>query len=245
LDDLEIERMSKFEENYWWFEGRRKIIINLLEQHISHNSNLKILDVGCGTGGTTTKLKQFGVVYGTDFSFSALKYSSKQGLKNLAKTIDYNLPFPSETFDVITILDALEHIKQDLKALLEIKRVLKKDGLILICVPAYQFLWSDHDVALSHYRRYNSKSLSRLLNQASLKTERLSYMITFLFPLLAIFRLLSKLKKPKENPEPTLVSFPDSINSFFKKILYLESRLIKKIDLPFGLSVICLVKKSQ
>jgi len=244
MEDLEIERMAKFENTYWWFEGRRKIILTLLEKYSPSNSNQKILDVGCGTGATTIMLKQFGNVYGIDYSFSALKNSSKKGLKNLARIGIYDLPFASETFDIITILDALEHTEYDNKVLLELKRILKKDGVILITVPAYQSLWSDHDVALSHFRRYNSKSLSKLLNQTKFKPVCLSYMITFLFPFLAIFRLLSKLKH-NENPEPTLVPLPKIINSLFKRILFLESSIIKKLELPFGLSVICVAKKTK
>ncbi len=245
MEDLEIERMAKFEDKYWWFEGRRKIILNLLEKYRSSNQNQKILDVGCGTGGTTIRLKRFGEVYGGDYSFSALQHSSKLGLKNLARIGIYDLPFPSETFDVITILDALEHIEHDDKVLFELKRILKKDGMILITVPAYQFLWSDHDVALDHYRRYNSKSISELLSKTRLEPIRISYMITFLFPLLATFRLLSKLKRREKPPEPTLVPFPQVINNLFKKILFLESRILPKYNLLFGLSIICLVKKSS
>ena len=137
----------------------------------------------------------------------------------------------------------MEHIKDDLLVLKELKRILKNDGLIFLTVPAYQFLWSDHDVSLSHYRRYNAKKLSIVVERAGLKKVRISYMITILFPALAIFRLLSKLKKSNPNPTPTLIRVPKYVNKFLVKVLSLENKILQKINLPFGLSLICIIKK--
>jgi len=242
MEDKEIERMCEFEENYWWFIGRKQIIISTLQNQLKDKTNLKILDVGCGTGGTTSSLTKFGTTYGTDFSTKALQFSNKRGL-NVLKSGVYELPFISETFDIITIFDTLEHIKDDLLVLKELKRILKNDGLIFLTVPAYQFLWSDHDVSLSHYRRYNAKKLSIVVERAGLKKVRISYMITILFPALAIFRLVSKLKKSNPNPTPSLIRVPKYVNKFLKKVLSLENKILQKINLPFGLSLICIVKK--
>jgi len=234
--------MAEFEKKYWWFLGRQKIIVSVLEKEIGPNSNCKILDIGCGTGGTTLSLNQFGSTYGIDSSFSALKYCNQRGLEKVVKSSSYELPFSSNSFDLVTILDVLEHIKNDLKVLKEVKRVLKKDGTILITVPAYQFLWSEHDLAVSHYRRYNSKTLSSIINQSGFKVVRISYFVSFLFPLLAVYRIASKLKKSKSNPKSHLIQLPTSINILLQKILHLENWILDKTNLPFGLSIVCVAK---
>jgi len=171
MKDKEIQRISEFEEDYWWFIGRKKIIQTTIEKELKKNRDLKILDVGCGTGGTTSDLKRFGAVYGIDFSFSALQFSAKRGLQVLKGAVN-KLPFLDETFDMITMFDALEHIEDHLLVVKELSRILKKTGIIFITVPAYQFLWSQHDVAVSHFRRYNSKSISKVVTKGGLSIYR-------------------------------------------------------------------------
>jgi len=139
MENKEIQQMAEFEENYWWFKGRKKIIETILENQIKNESNLKILDIGCGTGATTLVLTKFGTVFGTDYSMSALKYSNHRGLDVLRSSV-YELPFSSESFNVITIFDVLEHLENDQKVLKELKRILKKK-------------WSDfhHSSCLSNF----------------------------------------------------------------------------------------------
>src|SRR5689334_9843603 len=111
-----VEHLATFENDYWWFVGRRKIIMTLLEEYLKKypdKRSLKILDIGCGTGGTTKALAKFGDVYASDSSLTALKYTRKNGLDKLIRCSASNLPFRPETFDTITILDALEYIKDD------------------------------------------------------------------------------------------------------------------------------------
>lgn len=242
LKDKEIDRMSEFEEGYWWFVGRRKIIDIILNKEIKNN-NLKILDVGCGTGHTTLSLKKFGITFGSDMSFSALKHSKIRGLELIVNSNSTQLPFIENSFDIITMLDVLEHTPNDLEVLLELKKILKKDGRILITVPAYQFLWSEHDVALSHYRRYNSKNLRSVLNKSGFKITRISYFISIIFPLIVIYRLISKLKKSKSNSKAQLIKLPNFIDKILQKILFFESKILDKTNLPCGLSLVCVAKK--
>lgn len=243
MKEQEINKMAQFEESYWWFVGRRKIVLSVLQKFIGDRKDLKILDVGCGTGGTTTLLKKFGTVYGIDFSMQALKFSSNKGLKSVLKSSVLKLPFKEETFDLITILDSLEHIKDDVGVLIELKKILKKDGIILIAVPAYQFLWSEHDIALSHFRRYNSHTLSKIIENAGLEKIWQSYAISVLFPFIALYRIIKKPTLDQKNAKSNLVSLSDGINNFLIRLLILESKIIKKISLPFGLSLLCIVRK--
>jgi len=241
MKDKEIQRISEFEEDYWWFIGRKKIIQTMIENELKKNRNLKILDVGCGTGGTTSDLKRFGAVYGIDFSFSALQFSTKRGLQVLKGAVN-KLPFLDDTFDMITMFDALEHIEDDLLVVKELSRILKKTGMIFITVPAYQFLWSGHDVAVSHFRRYNSKSISKVVSKGGLTMYRMSYFITIPFLPIALFRLFSKLKTKKPKSDLAVIRFPKLIDKIFQNILFFESKLLQKINLPFGLSIICVAK---
>lgn len=242
MEDKEIQQMSEFEEDYWWFKGRKKIIQSLLNTQIKDKLNLKILDVGCGSGGTTSILTEFGTVYGIDFSFSALKFSNQRGLKVLKSDV-YEMPFSSESFDIVTMFDSLEHIENELKVLSEIKRVMKKNSLLFITVPAYQFLWSNHDEALLHFRRYNSKNLDLVIKNTGLNNIRMSYFVSIIFLPLALFRIFSKLKTNKEKPKPTLIRVPKFIDEILQKLLFFENRLMQKVNLPFGLSLMCIAKK--
>jgi len=231
MKDEEIERMSEFERNYWWFVGRRKIIHTILQNEIKKKSDLRILDIGCGTGFTTLSLKKFGDIVGTDGSFSALRHCNKIGLNQVIKSDSYYLPFADKTFDMITMLDVLEHIENDLRVLEELNRVLKKDGIIIITVPAYQFLWSQHDVALSHYRRYNIKTLSKVIIKTGFKVIRISYFISFLFPIIAIFRFIKNLNKTNSVQRSNLKRLPPILNNTLQRILSIENKTLSKMNL--------------
>lgn len=245
MKDVEIKRMAEFELGYWWFVGRRRVVETVLKKELENKSELKILDLGCGTGQTALSLEKFGVVYGTDRSFSALKYSFQNGLNKVVESDSYHLPFKENTFDLVTMLDVLEHVKNDLRALKELKRVLKKNSMILITVPAYQFLWSEHDIALSHYRRYNSHGLAIVLKEAGFRISRISYFISILFPIILAYRSITKLKKDKPNPQTQLISLPKFIDSILQKILFLEAKILNTTNLPFGASIVCIAKISN
>jgi ubiquinone/menaquinone biosynthesis C-methylase UbiE len=245
VDDSDlITQLAGFEDDYWWFVGRRKIIITLIEEHLKHTdkTNLKILDVGCGTGRITKALTKFGDVYGSDYSMAALKYARGYGLGNLIHCSASNLPYRSETFDIITIFDVIEHIKDDVPVIKEISTCLKTDGAIFISVPAFQSLWSNHDIAVGHFRRYNTKSLLRVLMASGLQDLRTSYFISLVFPFISAYRMISyrlRLRKTT-SPKPDLIRLPSLINKCLKQILFFESKLLSQRNLPFGISLLCI-----
>ena len=238
-----ITQLSEFEDDYWWNVGRRKILSDLINEHSENAKNLEILDVGCGSGGTSTAFLQFGNVTGTDFSHLALKIAKNKGLTNVVRSSSISLPLQSEKFDIITILDVIEHIQDDKSVLKEIWRLLKPNGIVIVTVPAFQFLWSEHDIVSSHVRRYNKSTINMILNQSQFKIIKSSYFVSFLFPLVAAYRLLTRYRLKTQNPKSNLIKLPQPINNFFKKIMFLENQLLKKTNLPFGLSVICIAKK--
>jgi len=234
----------EFVEKDWWFVGRRKIILAILEQYLGSRSDLKILDVGCGEGDTSLSLSQFGTVYGLDFNAPFLRMAQDRGLHNVVLGSAFELPFLREAFDLITILDVIEHIQDDVGVLLALKKVLKKDGIIFVSVPAFQFLWSEHDIAISHVKRYNNKELSKTLIKAGLKSERSTYAISLPFPLVVIYKVLTRFKKSKQPPQTTHLALPKIINNFLMQVLSLESKIIRNRNLAFGISLMSITKTS-
>ncbi|MEA2020176.1 MAG: class I SAM-dependent methyltransferase [Patescibacteria group bacterium] len=242
MNSNEISRLHELEKYYWWHVGRKRILETFLKR-ISLPKDSKILDVGCGTGETTKIFEDYGKVWGVDVSDKALEFCRKQGLQNLRQSGARHLPFEDRFFDVVAMLDILEHIEEDEEALREVYRVLKGHGYLLITVPAWQFLWSDHDEALEHKRRYIHFELRSKLEKADFKIQRLSYAIMFLSFPIVFWRLFQKIFVQSSYPKTSYVVLPPWLNTFFIFLLRLEARLLKYINLPFGISLVCLVRK--
>ena len=209
------------------------------------STDLKILDIGCGTGENINFLSRFGKVTGIDISERAIKFCKKRRLENVKIGKAEALPFKENGFDLVTMLDLLEHLKDDLLALREAFRVLKPRGRILITVPSYRFLWSGHDEALHHQRRYSKKELEEKVKKAGFKVKKLSFAITTFFPLILFFRLSQKLFIKSALPKTSYVILPDWLNSSFIGLLKLEAQLLRHINLPFGVSLVCVAEKKE
>ena len=152
------------------------------------------------------------------------------------------LPFAGEAFDIVTALDVLEHTDDDLLALREIHRVCRNRGLLLATVPAYGFLWSEHDEALKHRRRYTAHELRNKLTITGFEVVRTSYFITSLFfPILAL-RIWQGIRKNSTHPSTSVVVLPDWINNSLVGLLALERRVFQRINLPFGVSIVALAR---
>jgi ubiquinone/menaquinone biosynthesis C-methylase UbiE len=220
----------------FWFKSK-KDLINILLNKIGCK-NLKILNIGSGTGVDLEIMNRFGNIYIIDVNKKALDlipsnlYSEKKVCDATA------IPYPNDFFDIVCSFDVFEHIKNDKKAVLEAYRVLKKKGYLLLMVPAFHFLFSAHDRALLHYRRYNKKKLYELLR--SFKYEYLSYWNSILFIPLSILRILKKRAKPKTD----YFNLPSLLEKAFLIFLRIENKLIMKdYRLPFGLSLVGVYRK--
>src|SRR5579872_1235395 len=148
MNSEEYERMYCLEDSYWWFVGRHDLALTFLRSAYPGRNDLTILDIGCGTGAMSEKLAAYGAVVSADFSPLALAFSRRRHLDRLCAADAMRLPFRDGAFDVIVALDILEHVSDDAAALREFYRVLKPGGRVIATVPAYQSLWSAHDVAL-------------------------------------------------------------------------------------------------
>ena len=240
----EYARMAEHEQNYWWHLGRLEIIRTYMKRASRNRSNSAILNVGCGTGGTIDMLEKFGKVDNVDASDDAIAFVKELGYSDITKVDGIDLPFKDKTYDVVGAFDVLEHIEDHKSALSEWKRVLKDDGAIVITVPAYQWLWSEHDVSLHHRRRYTVKSLMAVAAEAGLGPEKKSYAISFSLPLVAGFRFASKVFARKADSETSYVSVPRAINKLFTAFLKVEAKMRNTVSLPAGTSVITILRKT-
>jgi len=234
--------MYALENTYWWFVARRVLVEELLSSEINGRRSLRILDVGCGTGANMSAFAQQGTTIGVDCSIDALSFCQTRGLQRLVLSPVENLPFDDQTFDVVTALDVLEHTDDDLQALREIQRVCHRRGLLLITVPAYGFLWSEHDEALKHRRRYAAHELRNKLSVTGFEVQRTSYFITAMFFPILVMRIWQDIFKRSTQPKTSLYMLPGWMNASLIGLLALERRLFRWINLPFGVSIVALAR---
>ena len=204
----------------------------------------RLLDLGCGTGGNYSFLSRYARdVVGIDYSPLALGFYSEQAGGPAVRAAGQALPFTSNTFGAVTSFDVLNHLPpgEDDRALGECERVLRPGGLLVLRVPAYQWLFAGHDAVLHAYHRYGRRELERKLTAAGLRVRRITYANTLLFPVAVARRLLQKLKLAPARTD--LVSFPWPINQAFLMALRLEGALLRHTGLPFGLSLVAIAQK--
>jgi len=236
--------MSDVEENHFWFKGMRLISKSILAKYLKSKDNY-ILDAGCGTGGNFNFLSQFGKVVGIDISEYAVKLAKQKGITNIKKGSINKIPYPDNSFDLITCFDVLgqKQVKEG-KCLTEIHRVLKPNGLFLLRQAAYKWLYSNHDIKAQSSRRYTQKTLIKLLKNKKFLPLKKTYANTILFPLISIRRLffkVFKIKSLKTDVQPV----SKVLNFLFFLPFIVENFIIKFVDIPFGLSVIIVAQKKQ
>lgn len=237
----EYERMFRNEDRYWWFVSRRELVLDLVGT-LNLPPSARLLDIGCGTGATAAALRRFGRVFGVDMSPLALECCRRRGVADLMLGKAEALPLASETVDVIVATDILEHLRDDVAALREFRRVLRPGGYAVVTVPAYQALWSEHDVALMHCRRYVEKILTERVREAGLEMVRSSYALSFLLPL-ALGRLMKRKAAVGRAAEAQVPVLPERINSLLIRFQRLETALLRRVRLPWGLSVVAVIHK--
>ena len=245
MNPEEYAEMFKLEAFYWWYVARRKLVEWMLGRGHNGAPGNRILDVGCGTGMNHSTLAKFGTVFSVDTASEALTYTRHRGVDRLACCDVQHLPFVSESMDLVTALDVLEHTDDDLEALREVRRVLKPSGRVLVTVPAYGFLWSEHDEALHHRRRYVAGELRNKLAETGFEVERLTYFITLLFLPILLLRTWNNVFRRSVRPRTSHMLFPAFINSFFIRLLDLERFFLRWISYPFGVSIVCLAGRSR
>ena len=237
--------MNRVEDKHWWFVGRRAILEEFLRQILqnpqSEIKNPKILDVGCGTGANLEMLAQFGQSEGVDVSDDALEFCRAKGLK-AHKGLAEELPFADESFDLVTALDVVEHLDDDVAGLKEMRRVLKTGGRTLIFVPAFMWLWGVQDDISNHRIRYTKRQIVERLEKAGFEVERATYANwTFFAPILAGRTLMKVTGLKPESENNVNVS---ALNGVFGRLFGAERFWLRNFDFPFGVSIVIVAKKA-
>ncbi|MBD0370779.1 MAG: methyltransferase domain-containing protein [Pyrinomonadaceae bacterium] len=235
--------LYEVEGSHWWYIGRRRILSSFVKEICStiKSGRPKILDVGCGTGANLVMLGEFGEAHGIDVSHDALSFCRERGLERVSHGSAEELPFEDETFDLVTALDVVEHLDDDLAGLKEFRRVLRPGGRILLFVPAFMFLWGLQDEVSHHRRRYTLPELLKVVREAGFEIERATYAnITFFLPILMVRKLMRLTGIRTETENKIGIS---ALNGVLGKIFGAESSILRHMNLPFGVSALCVARK--
>jgi len=244
---MEKQYASKYhrlEESHWWFLGRRDIIYQLIKKQ---RRDAEILDIGCSGCALLGFLKKQGFtrLQGIDINEDAIDLCRQKGIPNVHIAHAERTEFTDQQFDALIASDILEHVKDENKALSEWHRILKKDGTLIIFVPAFQFLWSHHDEVNLHYRRYVQPGLIESLKKNGFRIERSSYWNFILCLPVSLVRLLQKyLFGNKKRSGDQLRETNFFINRLLEYLLKSENKLLSTgINFVLGMSVFAIARK--
>ena len=235
--------MYEVEETHWWFVGRRRILRSFVAAIAEKMAkpDLQMLDVGCGTGANLEMLSEFGDAQGVDLSAEALAFCRTRGLEHVKQGEAENLPYEDKSFDLVTGLDVVEHLDDDLAGLKEMHRVLRPSGRALVFVPAFMFLWGVQDDISNHRRRYTLAEIKDVLQRAGFEVERATYAnITFFAPIL-LGRVLMRITgyRPASENILTIRAF----NGVLGRLFGAEASFLRHLNFPFGVSIVCVARR--
>lgn len=245
MERHEYERIARREAFYFWHVGRREILSEALMRHATPSSEKAILDYGCGPGGNILFLSDFGRVFGIDVSDTALIFAKSRGFAELIKVNNHRTPFAAASFDVVTSLDVFEHIKDDEVAMAECFRILKPGGVLLAAVPAHRWLWSNHDVALHHHRRYTKSELIGKLEKAGFRVHEWSHFVTLAVIINGLRVVRDRLFGRGKEVDTYDIEFSPAVNRLLLEILRIERRIIRFLSIPFGSSLFVVAQKPR
>jgi len=241
MERVVYDRMAAHDSTHWWYRARRDILADYVARYAGLPADARILEIGCGTGHNLPMLARFGAVDAIEIDAAAREIASARLGKPIATA-----PLPQlagidrASYDLIAVLDVVEHIEDDVAALEAMAECLKPGGKILITVPAHQWMWSAHDVVNHHHRRYSKATLDAAIRGAGLTHNGLRWFNSLLFPAAVAARLAGKLTG-KDDSDDSPPARP--LNAAFERIFGLERHLVGRLPLPPGLSIITLASR--
>ena len=240
MDRIVYDRMAAHDSTHWWYRARRDILSDYLTRYGNLPKDARILEIGCGTGHNLPMLSRFGAVDAIEIDPAAGDIASER----LGKPVG-DAPLPDlhgvarGAYDLVAVLDVVEHIEDDVAALKGMASLLRPGGKILIAVPAHQWLWSAHDVVNHHHRRYSRGSLVEAIAAAGLRPRKLSYFNSLLFPLAAAARIAGRLTG-RDDSDDSPPAKP--LNALFEAIFRLERHAVGRVPLTPGVSIVTLAE---
>jgi 2-polyprenyl-3-methyl-5-hydroxy-6-metoxy-1,4-benzoquinol methylase len=242
MERIVYDRMAELDSRHWWYRARRDILAELIRRKVALPADPRILEIGCGTGHNLPMLAGFGRVDAVEIDAVARSIAAARlGHPVHDAPLPHLAGVPERAYDLVALLDVLEHVEADREALVSIAARLRPNGRILLTVPAHPWMWSAHDVANHHKRRYTKRTLRAVVAAAGLKLEALTYFNSVLFPVAAMARVAARLAK-KEGSGDALP--PRPVNALFEVLFGLERHAIGRLPFPPGVSLAAIASAS-
>jgi len=244
----DFAEMYAVETNHWWFAGKRTLFKRLLRERLAR-PNLRILDIGCGTGAAAVDFSSYGWLCAVDRSRDALAFARSRGLQTVVASDAASLPFAEGSFDLVIAFDVIEHVDDDRGMMSELKRILRPGGAIALHVPAWPSLWSRHDEVLHHKRRYTRRGLRELIAESGFAIEHLGWASAAIFPPAVLLRTFDRIMgerspaPPTEDEAAALYVLPRPLNAAMNAVYKAEVALAAGVGLPFGLSLAAIASR--
>lgn len=244
MESVEYDTMAQLEEHYWWYRGLRGLVAKALQSQLGTRRMCKILDAGCGTGGGLRATRiQFpdSFIVGTDVATSAIRHAARRQTNHLVRGSINELPFRDKTFDAVLSIDVL-YIQgvEDMVALQELRRVLRPGGVLIVNVPAFEWLRGAHDVAVHTRHRYRRGEFAQLLETEGFAVKRVIYWNALLLPVVFVAR---RLLCRQANGRSDLRRLPGSLNWALTQVLAFDTSVCSKVRMPFGTSIFSVASK--
>jgi len=238
MDRIVYDRMAAHDSTHWWYRARRDILHDYLARYGDLPAGARILEIGCGTGHNLPMLASFGEVEAIEIDPAARAIAAERLGRPVGDAPLPELPGVERgAYDLVAVLDVVEHIADDVAALKAMASLLKPGGKVLIAVPAHQWMWSAHDVVNHHHRRYSKATLRAAIEGAGMRAERLRWFNSLLFPLAAAARIAGRLRG-KDDSDDSPPSKP--VNVLFERIFRLERHLVGRVPMTPGVSLVTL-----
>ncbi|MBB4086576.1 class I SAM-dependent methyltransferase [Sphingomonas carotinifaciens] len=240
MDRIVYDRMAAHDSTHWWYRARRDILADYLTRYAALPADARILEIGCGTGHNLPMLSGFGRVEAIEIDPAARAIAGER----LGRPVG-DAPLPAlpgverGAYDLVAVLDVVEHIEDDVAALKAMGGLLKPGGKILIAVPAHQWMWSAHDVVNHHHRRYSKATLAAAIERAGLRAKKLTYFNSLLFPLATAARLAGRMTGRDDSDDSPP---PKPLNTAFETIFRLERHLVGRLPMTPGVSIVTLAE---
>lgn len=238
MERIVYDRMAELDEVHWWYRARREILASLIARRIKLPPDARLLEIGCGTGHNLKMLARFGDVQGVEIDETARRLAEQRlGRQISSSPLPELAGIPDHGFDLIAALDVIEHVEEDVSSLATIARKLRPGGRVLLTVPAHPWMWSAHDVANHHKRRYTAKAFRSAIERAGLRAEMLSPFNSLLFPLAAAARIAGRIAG-KDSSDDALPPAP--VNKLLELVFGLERHALGRLPFPPGLSYVAI-----